>query len=48
VHRKPLLVEGPRGGGKMALAESPALACNYSIPLLPNTEFQASRALARD
>ncbi len=28
--RKPLLVEGPRGGGKTALAESLALACNLT------------------
>jgi MoxR-like ATPase len=28
--RRPLLVEGPRGGGKTALAESLALACNLT------------------
>jgi MoxR-like ATPase len=28
--RKPLLIEGPRGGGKTALAESLALACNLT------------------
>jgi len=29
-NRKPLLVEGPRGGGKTALAESLALGCNLT------------------
>src|SRR5215813_13050970 len=28
--RKPLLIEGPRGGGKTALAESLALGCNLT------------------
>jgi MoxR-like ATPase len=28
--RKPLLIEGPRGGGKTALAETLALACNLT------------------
>src|SRR5215510_10867648 len=28
--RKPLLIEGPRGGGKTALAESLAAACNLT------------------
>jgi MoxR-like ATPase len=29
--RKPLLIEGPRGGGKTALAESLAEACNLTL-----------------
>jgi MoxR-like ATPase len=35
---KPLLVEGPRGGGKTALAESLALACNLTAFYLQGME----------
>src|SRR5262249_1325568 len=36
--RKPLLVEGPRGGGKTALAESLAEACNLTSFYLQGME----------
>ncbi len=38
VSRKPLLIEGPRGGGKTALAEALAEACNLTTFYLQGTE----------
>ncbi len=36
--RKPLLIEGPRGGGKTELAEALAAACNLTVFYLQGTE----------
>ncbi len=36
--RKPLLIEGPRGGGKTELAEALAAACNLTTFYLQGTE----------
>lgn len=38
ISRKPLLIEGPRGGGKTALAEALASACNLTTFYLQGTE----------